>query len=91
MRPWIAIACLTRAAACSYWEAPRASDTAPAAWPAVGAQGDAPTATVPGQRGGDRAVIGQRLGNLDQLHRDGVIGEAEYRRRRQELLDDAFD
>jgi hypothetical protein len=35
--------------------------------------------------------VEQRLRNLESLRRQGVIGQAEYRQRRQDVLDDVFD
>jgi hypothetical protein len=84
-----AIVLLVALTACPYWGEPRAADTAPASWPpAVSAE------TRAGARPADgpsQAALKERLDNLDRLHRDGVITDQEYRRRRQEALDAAFD
>jgi hypothetical protein len=95
----VVVACVALATTvgCGYWRAPPAGDTAPAGW------GDAPAADHPTsavvRSASQRAVavppgsrgLEERLGNLETLLRDGVIGQAEYRERRREVLRDAFD
>jgi hypothetical protein len=95
----VVVACVALATTvgCGYWSAPPAGDTAPAGW-GDGPAADHPTsAVVPAAS--QRAVavppgslgLDERLGNLETLLRDGVIGQAEYRERRREVLRDAFD
>jgi hypothetical protein len=77
--------------ACPYWKATPAGDTAPATW------GDAParrSERVEGAQAGmprGRADLEERFRNLEDLRREGVIGQAEYLKRRQDALREAFE
>jgi hypothetical protein len=78
---------LLAAAGCGYWQARPAANTAPASWAASPATG-APA--VPGGPGGGSSLE-ERFENLERLRRNGVISQAEYRERRQEILDERFE
>jgi hypothetical protein len=88
---------LATAAGCGYWKARPAGDTAPARWGDAPADRDAASAFPPGTiqreaplQHGSRGVEA-RFRNLDSLRRQGVIGQAEYRERRQDILTGAFE
>ena len=99
MRSSLALACMAFAMAtgCGYWNARPAGDAAPARWgdAPAGSHSTSDVAQVTTRRGaalsdGSQGVE-QRLRNLESLRRQGVIGQAEYRQRRQDVLDNAFD
>jgi hypothetical protein len=81
----VALTCLL-VSACGYWTAHPTANTAPSAWAA------SPASAEPADPGRRREPsIVERLANLEALERTGVIGPAEYRERRQAILDDGFD
>jgi hypothetical protein len=95
----VALACIALALAtgCGYWNGRPASDTGPVRWGnAPGgshstndvAQGTTWRGAAPS--GGSQGVE-ERLSNLESLRLQGMIGQAEYRQRRQAILDAAFD
>ena len=70
---------------CGYWSAPVTGDTAPGVWtaprtPAVPSSESVPSSSRP-------ASVEERLHNLEQLRRQGVISDAEYRERRRKAVD----
>jgi hypothetical protein len=89
---------LAVAAGCGgYWKARPAGDTAPARWGDALADSHATSAVSPAttRRGaplqhGSQGVE-ERFRNLEDLRRQGVIGQAEYRERRQDILREVFD
>jgi hypothetical protein len=99
VKPPVVVACVALATigGCGYWTARPGGDTAPARWGDAPAAGRATSAGFPITSRRAVAVhpgshgLEERLGNLETLLRDGVIGQAEYRGRRHEILRDAFD
>lgn len=84
---WAVVASVVFAASCGgYWRGRPAGDTAPASWADPGSV-PAPTGSLPARA----STLEERLHNLDRLRSDGLIGQAEYRERRQQALDDAYD
>lgn len=88
---------LTMGVGCGYWKARPAGDTAPARWGDVSVGRDVPSAVSqattrleapvpPGPQG-----VEERLRNLETLKRQDVIGHAEYRERRQDILREGFE
>ena len=99
MRSSLALACIAFAmmTGCGYWNARPAGDTGPARWAdaPAGSHSTSDVAQVTTQRGaplsGGSQRVEERLRNLESLRHQGVIGQAEYRQRRQDVLEDAFD
>lgn len=74
---------------CAYWYGTPAGDAAPASW--GGAQSRAAFGAPPGSHDTPTAsTVEDRLRNLEQLRKDGLIGEAEYRERRKRALAEGF-
>ena len=74
---------------CAYWYGTPAGDTAPASWSGVPSRAAMGRAAVSQQAPTASSVV-ERLRNLEQLRRDGLIGEAEYRERRKRALAEEF-
>lgn len=81
------------AAGCTYWRARPVGDVGPETWAAAAPRdplADAPAGPSVPAAAPSPADVEQALQNLDGLRRRGVIGTAEYQRRRRTILQRAF-
>jgi len=77
---------------CSYWQALPVGDTAPPSWNGPfgpTSRGALGSVAAPQERAATSSVE-ERLRNLEQLRRDGLIGEREYLERRKRVLAEEF-
>ena len=87
----VALLLMTQLASCSYWRARPQGDTAPSAW-GSSSVGNATTSAAAGPPGAQStATMEETLHNLEKLHRDGLISDAEYRERRMKVIAGAFE
>jgi hypothetical protein len=93
----VVVAVLLGVAGCGYWKGRPGGDVAPAAWGDAAPVAETVPAAVPmaaptaARPPAATPNVEQALRNLATLRRTGVIGAAEYERRRKELLQAAFD